>query len=83
MRHSDRAKRNSRLGIDARIAIIKANVDELKREKKIYENFKRRGLNAVFCNTVIKTIIRKIAGRISQLNRYEARRRRWLKNGFI
>jgi len=83
MRRSERARKNSRLGIDARMAVIRANIEELKKEKRIYESYKKRGLNPSFCNSVIRVIIRKVAMRINQLARYERRRKRWVDGGWI
>ncbi len=79
-RHSERAKKNSRDGIDLRIGIIEARVLEIKKEIKLYEryahsNFARRVL------TVLRT--RKLPTRLRQLARYKARKAKLKREGKI
>ncbi len=83
MRHSERAKKNTRAGIEARIALIGAKIRELREEKQIYIKYKKRGLNATFCNKVIRAINNKIITRTQQLNRYISRKQRWQREGKI
>ena len=82
-RFSERAKKNTRLGIDIRIAVIKARLAELKEERALYQRYARMGLNKTFCNRVIRALNDKIITRTQQLNRYLSRRARWKREGRI
>ncbi len=79
-RHSEKAKRNSRDGINLRIGIIEARIVEIKKEIKLYERlshtkFARRVL------FVLRT--RKLPKRQKQLARYRARKARLKREGKI
>jgi len=82
-RHSGRARRGSRLGIDLRISVIKTKLAELQREVTTYKRYLNRGLNDRWIKHVIATIQKKIRKRTVELNRYLARRARWKREGKI
>ena len=58
-RYSDRARRNTRNGIDMRIAIIKARMNELLKEIATYNRYLGRGLNDRWIKHVMTTIAKK------------------------
>jgi len=82
-RHSPRARKNTRLGIELRIKTIEVRIKELHEEVKLYRRYKKMGLNQVFCTKVIRSTIKKIATRKEQLARYKARYARLWKEGKI
>jgi len=82
-KYSDRARRNTRNGIDMRILIIKDRIAGLQKEAKDYSRYLNKGLNDKWIRKVITTVNRKISTRKQQLRLYETRRTRWLKQGRI
>ena len=79
-RHSERAKKNHRDGINLRIGIIQAKIAEIQKEIKLYERlahtkFARRVLH------VLKT--KKLPTRKRQLARYIARKAKLKREGRI
>ena len=82
-RHSERAKRNTRNGIELRMAVIIARMAEIHEEIKLYRAYKKKGLNARFINRVITALNKKLANRRSQLARYKARYARLKREGKI
>lgn len=82
-RHSPRARRNTKLGIELRIKTIEVRIKELREEIVLYQRYKRMGLNQKFLNQVIKSVTKKIAIRTSQLRRYKARYARLWREGKI
>jgi len=82
-RHSPRARKNTRLGIELRIKTIEVRIKELGEEIVLYRRYKRMGLNQKFLNQVIIVVNKKIVMRKSQLRRYKARYARLWREGKI
>jgi len=82
-RHSPRARKNTRLGIELRIKTIEVRIKELREEIVLYRRYKRMGLNQKFLNQVIIVVNKKIAIRTQQLRRYKARYARLWREGKI
>jgi len=82
-RHSPRARKNTRLGIELRIKTIEVRINELREEIVLYQRYKRMGLNQKFLNQVIKSVTKKIAIRTQQLRRYKVRYARLWREGKI
>ena len=82
-RYSERARRNSRNGINMRIQIMEDRLLELNREVHTYKHYLNRGLNDKWIRHVIVTVQRKIRVRQAQLKRYTNRRARLRREGKI
>lgn len=82
-RHSPRARKNTRLGIELRIKTIEVRIKELREEIVLYRRYKKMGLNQKFLNHVIIVVTKKIAIRTQQLRRYKARYARLWREGKI
>jgi len=82
-RYSERAKRNSRNGINMRIAIMEERIVELNREVSTYKRYLNRGMNDRWIRHLIATVIKKIRVRKAQLKRYTDRRARLKRTGQI
>ncbi len=78
-RHSARAKKNSRDGINLRIGVIQARIINIKVEIKLYERFN----HTAFGRKVLSTLRKKLLKRTSQLNRYLRRKDRLKSTGQI
>lgn len=82
-RHSPRARKNTRLGIELRIKTIEVRIKELHEEVILYRRYKKMGLNQKFLTRVIQSTIRKIASRKVQLREYKDRYARLWREGKI
>lgn len=80
-KHSDRARKNSREGIEIRIFNVKNNIASLKKQKTFYEKLARSGNS--FARKSLVGINRNLADRNAQLKRYISRKNRWIKEGKI
>lgn len=79
-RHSQRARKNSRDGINLRIGIIEARIVEIKKEIKLYERFS----HTAFGRKVLRVLRhRKLPLRMRQLARYKRRKARLQREGKI
>ena len=79
-RHSERAKRNHRDGINLRIGIIEARIQEIEREITLYQ----RLAHTAFARRVLHVLrTRKLPTRKRQLARYLARRALLRREGKI
>jgi len=83
MRRSKRAKEGTRIGLDMRIAIIKKRINELHGEVTTYNSYLGRGLNDKWIRHVITTIKNKIKIREAQLKRYEDRKAKYKREGWL
>jgi len=80
LRHSERAKKGARDGINLRIGIIEARIVEIKKEIKLYERFS----HTKFGGRVLQVLkYRKLPKREAQLRRYKARKARLKREGKI
>ncbi len=80
LRHSERAKKNSRDGINLRIGVIEARVAGIKKEIKLYERF----AHSAFAQRVLRVLRhRKLPTRLRQLARYKRRKARLQREGKI
>jgi len=82
-RYSERAKRGTRYGLFLRRDRIKANIETIKGEIKLYKKYRGKGLNDGFINRVLRALDKKIAKRKSQLKEYEVRIADYKKRGLI
>ena len=79
-RHSERARRNSRDGINLRIGVIQARILEIKKEIRLYERF----AHTPFARRVLYVLrTRKLPTRQRQLARYLRRKSRLQREGKI
>ena len=78
-RHSERAKKNSRDGINLRILTIESRITGIKREITL---LKRYG-HSPFTRRLAIVLKRKLKKRQSQVARYYARKRRLKNQGKI
>lgn len=82
-RHSPRARKNTRLGIELRIKTIEVRIKELREEVKLFRRYKKMGLNHKFLNRVIWSTNSKIATRKMALKEYKDRHSRLKREGKI
>ena len=79
LKHSERAKKNSRDGINLRIGVIEARIVEIKKEIKLYERY----AHTRFARRVLSALRKKLVTRNRQLARYRARKQRLIETGQI
>ena len=83
MNHSERAKRNTRLGVDLRIRTIEARIAGIKKEIALYRKYQRYGLSPNFIKRVLTALEHKLAERQRVLKVYKERRARYKREGKI
>jgi len=81
-RYSDRARRNSRLGIELRMKTIQAKIKEINTEIVLYTRY-QKSLRSRWIARVLVVLRRKLRIRQGQLGRYKERYDRLKKEGKI
>jgi len=79
VKYSERAKKNTRDGINLRIGVIETRIEGIKKEIRLYE----RLAHTIFARRVLTALKRKLIKRKSQLTRYLRRKVRLKKEGKI
>ncbi len=83
-RHSEKAKRGTKLGLLLRMNLLKAKIRELDIEIKLYQGYlKHRGLSTRWFRRVLYVVRFKKRIRERQLARYEAKWKDYKRRGLI